>query len=176
MATADTDTYFVITDRLGFRFWTEADLDLARGLWGDPRVTEFIPATGRLSDADIKARLDAEMLCGQTHGIQYWPIFSRETGDHLGCCGLRPYKTQPYILEIGFHIRSAHWRRGYAGEAARATIRHAFANLGVAGLFAGHNPKNAGSRLLLEKLGFTYTHDELYPPTGLMHPSYLLER
>ena len=26
----------------------------------------------------------------------------------------------------------------------------------------------------LRKLGFRYTHDELYPPTGLRHPSYLL--
>ncbi len=25
-------------------------------------------------------------------------------------------------------------------------------------------------------LGFRYTHDELYPPTGLLHPSYLLKR
>ena len=24
------------------------------------------------------------------------------------------------------------------------------------------------------KLGFRHTHDELYPPTGRLHPSYLL--
>lgn len=29
---------------------------------------------------------------------------------------------------------------------------------------------------LLTKLGFTHTHDEFYPPTGLMHPSYRLVR
>jgi hypothetical protein len=28
--------------------------------------------------------------------------------------------------------------------------------------------------LLLEKLGFHYTHDEYYSATGLDHPSYLL--
>jgi hypothetical protein len=26
------------------------------------------------------------------------------------------------------------------------------------------------------KLGFVYTHDELDPPTGLVHPSYLLAK
>jgi [ribosomal protein S5]-alanine N-acetyltransferase len=31
-------------------------------------------------------------------------------------------------------------------------------------------------RQLLAKLGFHYTHDEFYPPTGLQHPSYLLMR
>ena len=29
---------------------------------------------------------------------------------------------------------------------------------------------------MLHRLGFRYTHDELYPPTGLNHPSYLLKR
>ena len=28
----------------------------------------------------------------------------------------------------------------------------------------------------LEKLGFQFTHDEFYEPTGLMHPSYFLDR
>ena len=41
-------------------------------------------------------------------------------------------------------------------------------------LSGSHNPGNQASRHLLETLGFRYTHDELYEPTGLMHPSYLL--
>jgi hypothetical protein len=45
----------------------------------------------------------------------------------------------------------------------------------VRALFAGHNPANQASRELLARLGFRYTHDELYPPTGLMHPSYRLD-
>jgi RimJ/RimL family protein N-acetyltransferase len=79
------------------------------------------------------------------------------------------------MLEIGFYIRSNHWRKGYASEAARAVMDYAFESLKVAGLFAGHNPKNFGSRNLLIKLGFKYTHDEFYEPTGLEHPSYLLK-
>jgi RimJ/RimL family protein N-acetyltransferase len=53
-------------------------------------------------------------------------------------------------------------------------IEYAFNILGVKALFAGHSPANEASRRLLEKLGFRYTHDEYYPPTGLNHPSYLL--
>lgn len=34
--------------------------------------------------------------------------------------------------------------------------------------------KNEGSGYLLGKLGFRYTHDEFYTPTGLNHPSYML--
>ena len=63
---------------------------------------------------------------------------------------------------------------GLAVEAARAVIEYALTTLGAAGLFAGHHPANEASRRVLIKLGFHYTHDEFYPPTGLNHPSYRL--
>jgi ribosomal-protein-alanine N-acetyltransferase len=53
-------------------------------------------------------------------------------------------------------------------------MEYAFDRLAAAGLFAGHNPRNAASRCLLAKLGFRYTHNEYYAPTGLDHPSYLM--
>ena len=51
---------------------------------------------------------------------------------------------------------------------------HAFGSLRVKGLFAGHHPANEASQRVLAKLGFRYTHDEFYQPTGLEHPSYFL--
>ncbi len=123
--------YFLVTARLGFRSWSDNDLELALGLWGDPAVTRLI---------------------------------SREA------------LTAQQVREIGAHIRAKHWRRGFAQEASRAVIGHAVGRLGAAALFAGHNPANESSRLLLGKLGFRHTHDELYPPTGLEHPCYLLRR
>jgi ribosomal-protein-alanine N-acetyltransferase len=166
--------YFLTTQRLGFRTWSEADFDLALALWGDPQVTELIDARGRLSPDQVRQRLRGEIAAQREHGLQYWPIFALADGQHVGCCGLRPYRERDDVLELGFHIRSALWGQGYATEAARAVIGYAFDVLRVAGLFAGHHPRNETSRHLLRKLGFRYTHDEFYPPTGLNHPSYFL--
>ena len=94
----------------------------------------------------------------------------------IGCCGLRPYNLAQGIYEIGFHIRSQQWGHGFAAEAARRVIEFAFDDLEAKALFAGHNPQNTVSRKLLQKLGFRYTHDEYYAPTGLNHPSYLLTK
>jgi [ribosomal protein S5]-alanine N-acetyltransferase len=69
-----------------------------------------------------------------------------------------------------------HWSKGYAFEAGVSVIRFAFDVLGASALFAGHHPDNTGSRRTLVKLGFRFTHDELYPPTGVMHPGYELRR
>jgi ribosomal-protein-alanine N-acetyltransferase len=168
------DEYFLCTQRLGFRPWREEDINLAQSLWGDPLVTEYIVAQEHLSEDQVKGRLLQEIATAKEHGFQYWPIFLRRSGDHVGCCGLRPYDLPRSVYEFGVHIRSTHWRRGYAFESSCAVIEHAFDTLKVKSLFAGHNPKNEVSRRLLEKLGFRYTHDEFYPPTGLHHPSYVL--
>jgi [ribosomal protein S5]-alanine N-acetyltransferase len=168
--------YFLTTERLGFRSWQPEDIDLALALWGDPVVSRFIHAGGPPSPAAIEARLAREISMQAEHGIQYWPIFLLDGGAHVGCAGLRPYRPEQGILEIGVHLRPAFFRQGIAVEAARAVIAHAFEKAGAQALFAGHNPDNIASRAMLQKLGFRYTHDELYPPTGLMHPSYLLAR
>ena len=168
--------YFLRTQRLGFRVWTEDDLDLAIGLWGDHEVTKLFDSRGPLSRDQIQNRLLQEIATQAEHGIQYWPIFLWETDEHVGCAGLRPYDLPNNVVEIGFHIRSKYWRHGYASEAAIGIINHAFNEMSVTSLFAGHNPKNNSSRNLLIKLGFQYTHDEYYAPTGLQHPSYFLTK
>ncbi len=164
--------YFLHSKRLGFRHWSEADLELALGLWGDADVTRLIG--GVFSVEQVRARLQKEIASQQEHGFQYWPFFLLESGEHVGCCGLRVYQPEEQIYEIGFHLRKAHWGQGYAVEAAQTVIDYAFNVLDAKALFAGHNPANEASRGLLTKLGFHYTHDEYYAPTGLMHPSYLL--
>jgi ribosomal-protein-alanine N-acetyltransferase len=172
----NSSRYFLSTERLGFRLWREEDFELARGLWGDLAVTRLIDARGQLTDEQVQQKLAQEIAAAEQYGVQYWPIFLLNTGEHIGCCGLRPYDLAQDIYEIGVHIRSQQWGQGYATEAARGVIKFTFEELKAKALFAGHNPQNKASRGLLEKLGFHYTHDEFYEPTGLNHPSYLLTR
>jgi RimJ/RimL family protein N-acetyltransferase len=166
------EQYFLKSGRLGFRHWCDDDLAIAIELWGDYEVTKFFDARGKWSRDAVRERLAVEEKAERQYGVQYWPIFLLETHGHVGCCGLRPYDLSQGIYEIGFHIRSNQWRRGYAREAAVAVIGYAFSTLKVNSLFAGHNPNNTASRHLLGQLGFRYTHDEFYSPTGLNHPSY----
>ena len=170
-----SSTYVLQTERLGFRKWREEDLDLAIELWGDFEVTKLFDARGAFSKEQVQDRLLREIATEQQFGVQYWPMFLLEDGEHVGACGLRPYDIEKQIFELGFHIRSDRWGKGYATEAARKVIEYAFEDLKLSGLFAGHHPENAASRHLLLKLGFRYTHDEFYEPTGLMHPSYFLQ-
>lgn len=168
------NSYFLKTALLGFRPWSRDDLPLAVALWGDPEVTRLIG--GPFSPDQIQYRLDREIASMTAHRIQYWPIFLLSSDEHVGCAGLRPYRLQDGIFELGVHLRRAWWGRGLAVEAGQAVIAFAFETLGAKGLFAGHHPANVASRKVIEKLGFHFTHNEFYAPTGLEHPSYLLQR
>lgn len=166
--------YFLTTERTGFSRWTSADLELAELLWGDEKVTHYICSSGKFSQEEIEARLELEIRNGTEYHVQYWPVFERNTGELIGCCGLRPFG--PGTYEIGFHLRPEFWHRGIASEAAGAVINHAFTVLQAESIFAGHHPENHASRSVLQKLGFKYIGDNYYQPTGLYHPSYELKR
>lgn len=164
--------YFLCTERIGFSEWTNNDIDLARSLWGEKEVTEFICSSGVFSEKDIEVRLNLEIENNKNYGVQYWPIFNLENDELIGCCGLRPYDLDNKIYEIGFHLRHEYWGKGLASESASAVINYTFEKLKAADIFAGHNPNNVNSKKLLERLGFHYVGDEYYKPTGLYHPSY----
>ena len=166
------------TARLTFRRWFDDDLPLARVLFGDPRVTSFVG--GPFDEASVAARLATELANQREHGIAYWPILlygSRE----IGCCGLKPRPggsgpREGRVYELGFYLLPPYWGQGFAAEAGESVVAYAFDVLGADALFAGHHPENHGSQRALEKIGFRYTHDELYPPTGLEHRGYELLR
>ncbi len=166
--------YFLKTARLGFRCWTDADLPLAQELWGDPEVNGFL--VGTFTPEAICERLEREIAQMKECGLQYWPVFLLDGDAHVGCAGLQPYRMQERIYELGFHLRREFWGRGLAQEAARGLIEYAFAALNATALFAGHHPMNQESRRVLLKVGFVYAGEALYPPSGVMEPTYLLDK
>jgi len=78
----------------------------------------------------------------------------------LGACGIgRRDGEEP---EIGYWLGVAFWGQGYATEAARALIDHAFGDLGYDRLAGGARVSNPASRRVLEKCGFQWTGVGLY--------------
>jgi RimJ/RimL family protein N-acetyltransferase len=163
------------TASLFLRTWEDNDFILARSLWGDPDVMALLG--GPLDDAKVLENMRAEIACFDKHGVQYWPIFEKETDEFVGCCGLRPWAyTAPPGHELGFHLMKSKWGRGYAFEVAREVVNHAFETLQFSMLRAGHHPENVNSKNILLRLGFQFVDDVFYKPTGLMHPTYQLPR
>ncbi len=168
--------YFIESERIGFSVWDTKKEHYAKLLWGNKDVTKYISATGKMTEKEILERLERESDTYTKYKIQYFPIYLKEDNKFIGCCGLRPYNIGGSIVELGIHLLPEYWGNGYAKEACEKMIKFAFETLSFEVIFAGHNPKNFASRRLLKKIGFIYSHDEYYAPTGLQHPSYLLNR
>jgi ribosomal-protein-alanine N-acetyltransferase len=166
--------YFLTSPRLGFSTWTNDDLSLACTLWGDPDVTRY--HGGVWTSDQISGRLALEIATLQEWGVQYWPMFMRDTGEYVGCAGFHPHNPAAGVWEFGCHLKRAFWSRHLGREAALELIAHRFKLPETQAIRAGHHPSNEASRRFLQSLGFRHTHDEFYPPTQLVEPCYLLTR
>jgi len=100
------------TERLVITTWTQEDLDDAQRLWGDPKVMEHIDVRGALNRQQVEQKLQQEMERQNQHGVQYWKVLLKKTGQIIGCCGLRPHDLERRVYEVGVHIMSEHWGRG----------------------------------------------------------------
>lgn len=106
-----TNPYFMKSERLGFRCWSQDDLSLAREVWGDIEVTRFFG--GPFSNEENGQRLEREITRMNTHRFQYWPMYLLSDNEHVGCCGLRPYRAEEEIHELGFHLRQSIGAEGW---------------------------------------------------------------
>jgi RimJ/RimL family protein N-acetyltransferase len=138
------------TERLVLRAPRRADAKSIVQLANDRRVavnTARIPHPYGLADAE-----------------QFIAAVNRQDGeatflitlDHalIGACGVDPREGGP---EVGYWLGVPYWGQGYATEAVRALIDHAFSGLQHEALQAGARVSNPASRRVLEKCGFQWT-------------------
>ena len=90
-------TYFIRSDRVGFRCRTAGDLSPA-AVWAYPLVIRLIAGLGNPSNE--QARLALETANRAAFGVQYWPIFLFAGGGRLGYRGLRPYRPDKGLFEV----------------------------------------------------------------------------
>jgi ribosomal-protein-alanine N-acetyltransferase len=161
------------THRLRFRSWNNADYALAESLWCDREVTHFFG--GAMTPEQARVRMDAEQERDVRMGISYWPMFLRDTGDFAGCAGLRQWQYDASVMEAGVHLSRAAWGQRLGEEALRAVLAHGFDTLQQPKIVAGHGVGHANSQKLLERVGFRYTHTDLWGPKKIEVLLYALE-
>jgi RimJ/RimL family protein N-acetyltransferase len=150
---------------LTFRSWTENDAALAEALWCDPEVTHYFG--GAMTIEQARARIDSERERENSLGIQYWPVFFRDTGEFVGCAGLRPWQMDPNTIEAGVHLMRSAWGQRLGEEALRAVLAYGFDMLGLPTIVAGHGIGHDNSQKLLERVGFGYTHNIKWGPKAI---------
>ena len=141
------------TARLGVRRLTVADAPFIRDLVTEPGWLRWI------GSRDVETVADAERYLRQgplasyaAHGHGLYRVALRATDEPVGICGLlrRPSLDAP---DLGYAISARHAGRGYATEAARATLAHARRDLGMDRVVAITALDHAASQRVLVNAG-----------------------
>jgi RimJ/RimL family protein N-acetyltransferase len=143
------------TERLRLRAPRRGDIKALVHLAGDRGVAENtarIPHPYMASDAE-------EFIAAINRQDGEATFMITLAGEMVGACGV---ERRDSGAEIGYWLGTPFWGRGYATEAVRALIDHAFGDLGHDALAAGARVRNPASRRVLEKCGFQWTGVGLY--------------
>jgi RimJ/RimL family protein N-acetyltransferase len=139
------------TGRLVLRPLTFADADALIEVLGDPVAMEHYPAAK--DQAQVEAWIRWALESYEREGFGLWAVVRKKDGAFLGDCGpmLQPVEGRQ-TAEIGYHIVRREWGRGYATEAARASLEWVFRETDQALVCSIVSPDNTSSRRVAEKV------------------------
>lgn len=148
------------TDRLILRDWGEDDWPIFFRHTNTPNVMRWLAGVmDETTKAEQRTRVEE---CAALHGHSFWAVARKDDGGHLsgellGFCGLKranaPGSSVTGQFEIGWRLREDAWGRGYAREAAEASLRAGFERFGAEEIFALTVAGNEASWGLMERLG-----------------------
>ena len=145
------------------------DLDAYAAMCADAEVMRYI-GDGKPVDR-VGAWRQMAMMCGQWHlkGHGQFALEERATGALLGRAGYFEPEGWPGF-EVGWLLRRESWGHGYALEAARVVVRHAFTAMGRERVISLIRPANARSIRLAERLGERLDgHAEIFGQEALVY-------
>jgi ribosomal-protein-alanine N-acetyltransferase len=145
------------TNRLILRQYTGEDADGFFRLNSDPEVMRYVPDRLLKSLEEAREILISHPIADyKQHGYGRCACIVKSTGENIGFCGLK-YLPQIGGVDLGFRFLPANWSKGFATEAARASVKYGFKTLNLDEIVGLAEPENHGSIRVLEKVGMQFT-------------------
>ena len=138
----------LLTERLSLRPARTADLEPMHAILSDPAAMTYWSTPPHTSLDETREWLQAMIDTAPAEGEDF--IVEHE-GRVIGKAGLWRFP------EVGFILDPDTWGRGFASEALRAVLGHAFDTHGLDAVAADVDPRNERSLRLLGRLGFRET-------------------
>lgn len=147
-------TIRIETNRLILRPLAPDDAESHMAMMADPEVAAFLTDEGKPQSRMDRWRQFASYLGHwQIRGFGFFAVEEKETGDWVGRVG--PWMPEGWPgIECGWSISSDYWGRGYAPEAAVASIKWIFDQFpDLTRIISVIDPKNANSQAVAAKIG-----------------------
>jgi ribosomal-protein-alanine N-acetyltransferase len=112
----------------------------------DPEVRRYLGGAMTVEAATKQT----ELTIGYAHWL--WVATRRDNGDPIGLVMLHAGHGG---TEVSYQFHPSSWSQGFATEAVRCVVEHAFDAEGITELLAVTQTANERSRRLLERVGFS---------------------
>jgi RimJ/RimL family protein N-acetyltransferase len=153
------------TARLHFREPSTSDLDEVYKIVSDPQVMKYLglEAGSLMTKDEVRVTIEKMVEFWAAHGFGRWVVVNKTDGQLIGLCGFRLLDRTP---ELFYLFARASWGQGLATEAAQASLRYGFEQLGFQRIVAATRHANAASLRVMTKIGMRYekeiTHSGVY--------------
>jgi RimJ/RimL family protein N-acetyltransferase len=142
------------TERLILRRWRESDIEPNTAMLADPATARFITSDGNAVTDPFVGWRNAAVMAGHwaLHGFGIFVVEEKQTGRYAGRVG--PWSPAGWPgFEVGWGIARDFRGKGYAVEAARASIDWAFARFDLDRIIHCIDRENVASQAVARRLG-----------------------
>jgi [ribosomal protein S5]-alanine N-acetyltransferase len=150
------------TPRLILREFDRSDLPVLTPILADPQVMK-LSTMGIHSISQTEKAINNFIDSYKRFGFGFWAVILKESDLLIGYCGLAidriDNKDEP---EVGYRLDSKFWGKGFATEAALASIEYGFTRIELPYILGAAQRQNIASVRVLEKIGMTFEKETIF--------------
>jgi RimJ/RimL family protein N-acetyltransferase len=148
-------THTIQTPRLTLIPLQPQDAAVLHRIYQSEGVLRYFPNLNPPALERVERFLATQHKHWEEHGYGDWGILPGGVGEIIGWAGLQ-YLPELDETEVGFLLDRPFWGRGYATEAAKASLDFGFEQVSLSQIIALVHPENMASRRVIEKCGMDY--------------------
>jgi len=149
------------TERLRLRELRLTDVDLMQQILIGKDVLQYFPEYPPFTKAQTEKMITKKLEQWEQYGHGIWAVETLENNILIGRCGLG-YLPDTDEIEVGYILGRDFWGKGYATEAAKASLNYGFTHLEVNEIVGIVHVDNIGSQHVLQKIGMSHTNTKEY--------------
>ncbi|HSB66930.1 MAG TPA: GNAT family N-acetyltransferase, partial [Anaerolineales bacterium] len=143
------------TDRLTLRPLDQADARILHRIYQTEGVLRYFPNPIPPALERVERFIREQHSHWEQHGYGNWGILPDGEDDIIGWVGLQ-FLPELNETEVGFLLDRPYWGKGYATEAALASLKFGFERVTLKYIIALVHPENMASIRVIEKCGIHF--------------------
>lgn len=165
------------TERLIIRKITRKDMGALLALMSKPEV--MYAWEHGFEKKEVHQWLNRQLTRYRKDGYGYFAVILKENNKFIGQAGLmKSVIDGNNTVELGYMLDNVYWHHGYATEAARRCLQHAFEELGLQEVCCSIRPENSPSLRVAKAIGMIPcgSHTIVYNGKEMPHLLYKAEK